>query len=97
MSVDYERKNAEIQKFYGNQLRTKKYLVNLSEIYLASPRIMRHDQLNRNGDDDGIPLHIEASEEENEPSVQDDIPLRRSNRKRTTPDWLATEEIHNTK
>ena len=66
ISVDNERNNAEIQKVYGNQLRTKKYLVNLSEIYLASPRIMRHDQLNRNDDDDGIPLHMEASEETNE-------------------------------
>ena len=35
-SVDYDQKQAEIQKFCGNQLKAKRYLVNMDEIYLAS-------------------------------------------------------------
>ena len=93
-SIDYERKLAEIQKFTGDQLKARKYLVNLSEIYLAYPHKTLEIQ-DHSEDEDGIPLHSTANESEEIEVVEtpDDVSLRRATRVRNPPDWLATEEI----
>ena len=88
-----------IQKFCGNQLRSKKYIVNFEEIYHASPHIVHNDQ-NSEKEQQGTPLlrlPAETSSDEAptmdlsyEPTVR---PERSSSRIRRPPDWLATEEI----
>ena len=97
-SVNYEEKNAEIQKFCGNQLKQKRYVVNLDEIYLASPHV--HSDKIPNEEDEGITLYRDAEETKDNdiqtvsPSTDSSVqPVRSSSRIRKTSDWLATEEL----
>ena len=95
-SVNYETNEVWIQKFCGNQLRNKKYLVRLEEIYLASANFISSNKSNEEEDDD-IPLNNEIYDEpddltHNEVIYPEDLP-RRSDRNRHQPDWLATSDI----
>ena len=95
VSVNYGNMEASIQKFCGNQLRTKRYLVKLAEVFFAASQFIPPTG---NGEDecDGISLdnenpgNVDVESESDSPPA---IDLRRSNRKRNPPDWLATNEI----
>ena len=90
-SVNYETGEAYIQKYCGDQLRAKRYLVKLEEIYSASTNFIPvHDRSSNNKED--IPLNSDVSigSEENDLGTTE---LRRSSRERRAPDWLSTPEI----
>ena len=98
-SIDYERRLAEIQKFHGNQLKAKKYVIKLSEIYLAYPYVKKPDTQINSEDEDGISLpiatHTTNEIVRSEPTPSDET-LRRSTRTKKKSDWLATEDIQRT-
>ena len=91
-SIDYDLQQAEIQKFTDKQLRPKKYTVQLSEIFVAPPFIA-HRSIEDTNEEEDIPLFEPVVDERNTQNVTNDGNLRRSNRTRTQPDWLATSEI----
>ena len=82
-SVDYDQKQVEIQKFCGNQLKAKRYLVNMDEIYLASPQVSQ-DRVSPENEHIGIPLYKFSRDIEhqhipvNDPEIA--LPSRRSTR-----------------
>ena len=101
--INYEKAEVHIQKFCGNQLRSKKYLVKLTDIYPALSSTLP-SSFDKEEIDDDIPLfksneenseinleNQSSSESSNESSLQE--PLRRSARIRRPPDWLATSEM----
>ena len=95
VSVNYGNMEASIQKFCGNQLRAKRYLVKLAEVFFAASQFIQPTR-NRDDECDGISLDNEnpgnvdvKSESDSPPGID----LRRSNRKRNPPDWLARNEI----
>ena len=95
-SVDYKTKSAKIQKFCCDQLRQKYYVVNLDEIYMASPHVTSPKPISNN--DEGISLHRDKKEHNGMilppiDSVLPEQPTRSSTRVRNPPNWLATEEI----
>ena len=98
-SIDYDHLEAEIQKFTENQLRQKKYIVRLSEIFLAPPYRARRDIENEEKPV-GITLQMPSvdtnvdSDNDTEELASDTV--RRSNRIRNQPDWLSTNEIQRT-
>ena len=91
-SVNYDKQEAEIQKFLGSHLRNIKYKVHFSEIYLASPRVIREEKKDDNESDDGIALRKPIEGNENQPDEEFQS-LRRSERIRNQPNWLSTGEI----
>ena len=86
MSVNHEHSTAQLQKFCGSTLREKQYKVKLTEIYPAAANYLSVNQSEDNEpaeEDEGVELlNHEAAEE-----------IRRSNRIRRQPDWLATQDI----
>lgn len=90
-SLNYGTKEVLLQKFHGNQLRSKQYKVKLSDIYLAPISTTKdrndiHSDVSdddfdiswENGDDDDIDVTEEA--------LHSDAPIRRSLRIRKPPD-----------
>ena len=95
-----------IQRFCGNQLRSKRYLVKFTDIYSALSSTLP-SSCDKEEVDDDIPLlksndlHSEItpqnrslSEPSNDSSLQE--PPRRSPRIHITPEWLATSEMERT-
>ena len=82
-SVDHERKEAFIQKFCGSQLRGRRYLVKLAELYPAAANC---NFCSSSSNSDKIDIRNDISEPQ----------LRRSNRIRNQPDYIATNEIQRT-
>ena len=93
-SVNDDDLTAEIQKFSGNILKSKKYVVKFNELYLASPHVSR-DQILEDDDECGIPLcKFEQFEQPPpDPVVSPTRTIRTSSRTRNHPEWLATDEI----
>ena len=75
--TDINKEFIAIQKFVGNQLRSKRYLVKSDEIFPAA-KIMFRKESQLLSEDSNF-------EEQFEPEVQ---PLRRSTRNRKPPSWL---------
>ena len=90
-SLNYGTKEVLLQKFHGNQLRSKQYKVKLSDIYLA-PFSMTKDSndIHLNvSDDDDFDISLENSDDDtdvNEEVFPSVIPTRRSSRIRKPPD-----------
>ena len=90
ISVNYDRKEAVVQKFCGSQLRGRKYPVKLIELYPAATNFISSNGSNNLGEidvknDNSSDLHSDISQE---------IPsLHRSDRNRKPPDYLETNEI----
>ena len=109
VDVDYGSSTAVIQKFCGNKLQCKRYSLNLSKIYPAASDLIRSTSVvkrnvgNRDDYDDVDDGENDISifdPEGNSPTVSEDdldepltTSLRRTNRIRKRPDWLATSEI----
>ena len=86
MSIDPEKSIAQLQKFCGSTLREKQYDVKLTEIYPAAANYLSVNEntySDHEEEEDGIELRHESAVQE----------VRRSNRTRRQPNWLATEEI----
>ena len=92
MNVNNDQALAYLQKFCGNQLRSKIYTVKLSEVYLV-PCSWKGDDSTALGkcDDDNSEDEIQEVKEVHDTSPYN--PVRRSSRFRKPPDWLATPEI----
>ena len=92
--VEVDIPMATIQKFCGNQLRSKKYLVKFNEIYEApcsfSPE---HTASNDSEDEDDLEIRPDFSTNS---SSRDTPPVRSSTRVKKKPDYLATNEIQRT-
>ena len=92
MNVDHDLALANLQKFNGNQLRSKVYKVKLSEIYLVPCSWKKEDSLKlREFDNDSSEDEIQMVEDSSN-NISNN-PVRRSTRSRKPPDRLATEEI----
>ena len=91
MDVNYDTAIAYVQKFCGNQLRSKRYSVKLTEIYLVptSEKARDPERYDENEDSDS---ECEITDQQ-VISDNSNLPLRRSKRSRKAPDWLATPEI----
>ena len=91
--VNYEKSEVHIQKFCGNQLQSRKYVVKFTEIYPASVSVpLANSKEEEEISDDDITLY-KSHEDTNTSSVPLISESRRSNRIRKSPDWLSTEEI----
>ena len=90
-SVDYPSCTAGIQKFCGGSLRSKQYRVKFNEIYLASANYAHNNT--SYDDEDGIVLNNDNSNDADVNVPTATPPLRRSDRMRRQPDYLATDEI----
>ena len=51
VNINTDEGGAVLQKFVGNQLRSKKYLVKLTEIYQATPQVFHHSPSGSNAED----------------------------------------------
>ena len=95
-SINYDTEEVILQKFYGTQLRSRKYNVKLSNIYLApisktKNRNDDHDEVTDDDfldDDDGTDDDNASRDYQHEHVPPDDVPLRRSKRVRKPPDRL---------
>ena len=90
-SVDFERKEAFVQKFCNTQLRSRKYRVKLAELYPAATNFVSSNHSDSSGD---IDIINDSSLEPRDITLNEGSPqLRRSARIRNTPDYLATSDI----
>ena len=88
--IDYELKEAYVQKFCGNQLRSRKYLVKIAELYPAVNNISFSNYSENLG---SISVNNDTSVEAMDDTGSEIPSLRRSERNSRPPDFLATDEI----
>ena len=88
--INHGENEVYLQKFCGNQLRSRRYRMKLTEIYPAAANFRTANVEDRTN---GITVNNEMSENENEEDQEEIQELRRSTRNRCSPDFLATEEI----
>ena len=92
---------AVLQKFVGNQLRSKKYLVKLTEIYQPTPQVFHHSPSGSNAEDfvnnTNFELHqFLDNEEDVDPDEEIDKQIvegdqhQRLTRNRHPPSWIRS-------
>ena len=97
--IDYEKQQADIQKFTSTQLRQRWFKVKLSEVYVAPPYITHRGHKDDDEEEEGsdsIPLFKHSDDKgtvEYAHDNQTNNSFRRSNRIRNQPNWLSTSEI----
>ena len=92
--VHYDKSEALIQKFCGSKLQSKRYLVKLPDVYPISSfsPITRENEIEKEEDDDVELMELSEQVGVVDETMNENI-LRRSDRNRKSPDWLATPEI----
>ena len=94
MDINAPKKMVTVQKFCGNQLRSKQYHIRLNELYKApcsftSSSLVRPNDVEEDSDDDAVyEAHV------NDDSASSSV--RSSSRLRRKPSYLATSEIQRT-